>query len=243
MHPTPDTTIRDIVSADFRAAAVFQSYGIDFCCKGARAVGVACAEAGIPVERVLEDVAAACGASQAGAPRYGAWDIPMLTTYIVGNHHTYVREAIPTLLAHTAKVARVHGERHPELKEVARIFADVAEEMESHMFKEEQVLFPYLLALARAGMSADLPPAPFSTIASPIDVMELEHEHAGDAMARIRTLTSGYQPPEDACATYRVCLQELAAFETDLHAHVHLENNILFPKALRLEASLSTLSA
>lgn len=238
MHPTPDTSIRDLVTADFRAAAVFQKHGIDFCCQGARPIGRACDEAGLDVARVLDDLRAATSTAAAGAPRYGSWDVATLTTYITGNHHAFVREAIPALLTHTAKVARVHGERHPETEQVARLFAEVAAEMQSHMQKEEQVLFPYLDALSRADKEGVPPRAPFGTVANPIRVMELEHDAAGSLMAQIRELTSGYTPPADACTTYRVAYQELEAFETDLHTHVHLENNILFPKALRIEAAL-----
>ena len=160
-------------------------------------------------------------------------------SYIVGNHHAFVRQAMPVLLTHTKKVAGVHGDRHPELPEVARLFNEVAGEMTSHMAKEEQILFPYIVALEEASRSAGRgPSAPFGTVRNPIRMMEAEHESAGDAMARIRSLTSDYAIPDGACTTYRVSLQELEAFERDLHEHVHLENNILFPKAARLEAEM-----
>jgi regulator of cell morphogenesis and NO signaling len=147
-----------------------------------------------------------------------------------------VREALPVLRQHTQKIAAVHGERHAELVHIARLFARVADEMTEHMAKEEQILFPFIAQAANAVAGGRVPPVPpFGTVENPIRMMEHEHRFVGDAMAEMRSLTSGFTPPEDACATYRVCLQELAAFEQDLHAHVHLENNILFPKAVALE--------
>jgi regulator of cell morphogenesis and NO signaling len=236
MNATLQTTIRDIVADDFRAAAVFHRHEIDFCCKGGRSVEEACRERGISPAALMDEIDAACAPGQPGAPRFASWDPSALVSYIVSNHHTYVRESLPTLLAHTEKLAGVHGERHPELKEIARIIEAVAEEMTSHMFKEEQILFPFIVATDAARKQGQRPPlAPFGTVANPIEMMEMEHESAGNAMARIRQLSAGYQPPADACTTWRVCLQELEAFENDLHAHVHLENNILFPKALELE--------
>jgi regulator of cell morphogenesis and NO signaling len=170
------------------------------------------------------------------APRYASWAPQTLISYIVENHHAYVREALPVLLRHTQKVADVHGQRHPELIHVARLIVRVAAEMTEHMAKEEQVLFPFIAELAAAsGAGRAAPQAPFGTVENPIRMMEHEHRFVGDAMAEIRALTDGYTPPDNACTTYRVCFQELQAFEADLHAHVHLENNILFPKAVVLE--------
>jgi len=229
-------TIRDIVASDYRAAEVFQRHGIDFCCGGDRRVEDACRSRNVPPETVLSELASLDKTSDAGTPRFNTWELPALVAYIVANHHGYVRQAIPSLLTHTKKVAAVHGEHHPEMVEVAGLFQDVANEMTSHMQKEELMLFPFINALAGAAAAGrPAPAAPFGTVANPIRMMEREHESAGGAMARINDLTRGYQPPEDACTTFRVCLQELDAFERDLHAHVHLENNILFPKATMLE--------
>jgi regulator of cell morphogenesis and NO signaling len=237
MNATIDTTIRDIVAGDYRAASVFHKYGIDFCCGGGRTVDDACRSKALNAKQVLADVAAACAGTDNTAPAFASWDVSTLVAYIIANHHAYVRGALPTIVAYTEKLASVHGENHPELIEVRNLFADVADEMTSHMMKEEQILFPFISALgdaAKAGRPAPHPP--FGTVENPIRMMEQEHESAGNAMARINELTGGYQPPADGCTTYRVGLQELDAFERDLHAHVHLENNILFPKALRLEA-------
>ena len=239
MTATPDTTIRDIVADDFRAAAVFQQFGIDFCCNGNRTVEDACRTGAASAEDVLRSLGEATIGQPAGTPRFNAWDLATLVAFIVANHHVYVRQAMPPLLTHTEKLARVHGARHPEVLEVARLFAGIADEMTSHMEKEEHILFPYILELAAAARThAAAPSAPFGTVRNPIRMMEAEHESAGTAMARIHELTSGYSVPADGCATYEVCLRELEAFEADLHQHVHLENNILFPKAARLEAEL-----
>ncbi len=235
MTATLDMTIRDIVANDFRTAAVFQRHGIDFCCKGDRSIQDACRNGRVTAEEVLKDIEEAT----ATPARFNSWDLSTLATYIVGNHHAFVRQTIPVLLTHTKKVAAVHGDRHPELPEVARLFNEVASEMTSHMAKEEQILFPYIVELEEASHVAGArPSAPFGTVRNPIRMMEAEHESAGDAMARIRFLTSGYAIPDSACTTYRVCQQELEAFERDLHDHVHLENNIQFPQAARLEAEM-----
>lgn len=241
MTATLDMTIRDIVANDFRTAAVFQRHGIDFCCRGNRSIQDACRTTKASADEVLREIAAATATPPTVTARFSTWDFATLVSYIVGNHHAFVRASMPILLTHTKKVAAVHGEDHPELVEVARLFAEVAEEMTSHMLKEEQILFPYILDLEQASEGAAPPPsAPFGTVRRPIRMMEAEHEAAGDAMARIRSLTSGYAIPEGACTTYRVCLQELEAFERDLHEHVHLENNILFPKAADLESKLGS---
>ena len=237
MQTTSARTIRDIVADDYRTAAIFQRYGIDFCCRGNRTVEQACGEAGLPADTVQRDLEDATALPPIGcAPRFNSWDLQSLITYIVSNHHAYVRAQMPMIQAHADKVARVHGGRHPEMLEVARTFDGVVEEMSVHMMKEEQILFPYVARLEAAVSSGgDVPAPPFGTVQKPIRMMEREHESAGDALAEIKRLTGGYRPPEDACGTFLVLLQELQAFEEDLHRHVHLENNILFPKALRLE--------
>lgn len=237
MIATEETTVGDIVAQDFRSAEVFQRHGIDFCCKGGQSIEQACRNKGVSVERILHELAEATTAAGAGSPRFNQWDLTALVSYIEANHHAFVRRTIPTLLAHTRKVAKVHGQAHPELPQVAQLFELVADEMTSHMAKEENILFPYIVALEKASFDGiGSPASPFGTVANPIRVMEAEHEAAGDAMARIRELTDAYKIPSGACTTYRVCLQELEAFERDLHEHVHLENNILFPRALRLES-------
>ena len=140
--------------------------------------------------------------------------------------------------AHTRKVAEVHGDHHPEVREIAQRFDLVVADLTAHMAKEERMLFPYISRLSAAARGGELPVAPFGTIANPIGMMEIEHKNAGDHLAAIRTLSAGFVPPSDACTTFKVTYQELQAFEADLHRHVHLENNILFPRALDLEREL-----
>jgi regulator of cell morphogenesis and NO signaling len=229
------TTIREIVAGDFRAASVFQRFGIDFCCGGNRPVGDACRDLGVDALAVQAELAAATASPDPGAPRYSAWELDALISYIVANHHAYVRQATETLRIHTRKVADVHGDRHPEVRAIAEQFEHVAQDMTQHMAKEEHVLFPYITALVAAERGGQSPVAPFGEVANPIRMLEIEHQAAGDEMASIRKLSGGYAVPPDACTTFRVTYQELQAFEADLHQHVHLENNILFPKALVLE--------
>jgi regulator of cell morphogenesis and NO signaling len=237
MTVTPEATIREIVAADYRTAAVFQRHGLDFCCNGCRTIEEGCREAGVEAAAVLRELDAVLAAPADGTPRFEAWDARTLIDHIVTTHHEYVRQALPALQQHAEKIASVHGERHPELVHIAGLVRRVAAEMTDHMVKEERVLFPFIAALeAAAADGVRVPRPPFGTVANPIHAMEAEHEFVGDAMAEMRHLTGGFTPPEDACATYRVCLQELDGFERDLHAHVHLENNLLFPKAVALEA-------
>jgi regulator of cell morphogenesis and NO signaling len=238
MKATLDTTIGEIVADDFRAAAIFQRHGMDFCCHGSRTLEQSCDDAGITAGHLMRELDELAAVPSSGVPRYNTWDLPTLVSYIVANHHAYVREALPLLVTHSRKIAEVHGSRHPELPRVAQLVQDIADEMTSHMMKEEQILFPYIGSLAAAAAAGrPAPRAPFGSVDNPIHMMEAEHESAGNAMLEIRELTDGYRLPDDGCSTYAVCLKELEAFERDLHAHVHLENNILFPKTSALAAA------
>ena len=239
MQISEASTVGEIVANDFRLAAVFQGFGIDFCCGGKRTLADACRQRNVDAAVVLEAIERTSQYLSASLP-FDAWEPEMLISFIVEKHHDYVRRTLPSLTGFTQKLASVHGDRHPELREVASLTADVSAEMTAHMEKEERILFPYIGAMAAAvkqGCAA--PGAPFGAIENPIRMMELEHESAGTAMARISQLTGGYSVPDDGCTTYRVCLQALQAFEQDLHQHVHLENNILFPKALALAGRTS----
>ena len=235
LSPAEGDTVGELVAKDYRKAQVFKKYGIDFCCGGKKSVAQACEEKGINPE-VLETELEASTAAATRETDYGSWEPGFLADFIVNMHHKYVREAIPALYEYTSKIARVHGQRHPELLEVAKHFTNVANELEAHMPKEERVLFPYIKQLAEAkkhGVTLDKPA--FGSIQNPINMMEMEHEAAGDEMVSIRTLTNDFELPADACATYTVAFKKLQEFEEDLHRHIHLENNILFPKALELE--------
>lgn len=236
--PSPsELTVRDLVTRDFRAATVFHRYAIDFCCGGGKPLSEVCRAKGLDEAEIENELARACASSENRPPPFADWDADALTRYIVGRHHGYCRGAMPAIAAHARKLAQVHGPAQPELVEVSTIFGRLCADMDAHMLKEERVLFPYIEQLAatrRAGLGVF--PAPFGDVGNPIRMMEADHDAAGAAMARIRELTDGYAVPAHGCTTWRVTLQELEAFEQDLHAHVHLENNILFPKARALAA-------
>ena len=239
MYNLDTTTIKEIVTHNFRAASVFEKYSLDFCCKGGKTIAAACNEKQLDPSVVINELQTLNDAVDTSSQRFNRWDVDFLASYIVENHHAYVRQSIPVLIAHTQKVAMVHGERHPEMKKTADLFGVVAQEMIQHMHKEEQILFPAIAAVARAKREgSSLPSLPFGSVKNPIALMEQEHDSAGTIMFEIRELTSNYTVPEDGCTTYRVTLQELKEFELDLHQHVHLENNILFPKSIALEEQL-----
>ena len=232
-------TLKEIVNANFRAAAVFEKYSLDFCCRGGKSIADACADKGIEAAPVVQDLLTIPADVQYTADRFAEWDTAFLIDYIVNNHHAYVTKIIPVLAAHTQKIASVHGANHPEVITIAGHFAAVANELLQHMQKEEMVLFPYIKSMAQAvKMGTPLPKSPFGTVANPIKMMEAEHQNAGDELYAVRSLSSGYTVPDDACTTFRVTYQELQDFERDLHQHVHLENNILFPRAVAWEQEL-----
>jgi regulator of cell morphogenesis and NO signaling len=230
-----NSTLSDLVSRDVRAGAIFDRHGLDYCCGGARSLADGCAQRGINLAAVLSELEALSPESR----EHVADDPASLIDYIVLRHHAYVRASMPMIQEHLTKVVAAHGTNHAELSAVDTEFAKIARELTQHMVKEEQVLFPYIRALASAvGSGGAPPPDMFGTVQNPIRMMEIEHQVVGDALAAIRHLTGGYQPPADACATYRLVLQELTAFERDLAAHVHLEDHVLFPKAVELESDI-----
>lgn len=232
-------TIRELVREDHRAAAVFEKYSIDFCCRGDKVLDAACADRGVDLAPVLKELSQLKGIADSEGFRPDEWDLDALADFIVNNHHRYVTRVVPVISAHIDKLLSVHGENHPELSEIAARFHMVAEELAHHMYKEENVLFPYIKTLAfaaRNGRIVDAPP--FGTIRRPVQMMEDEHRSAGDAISSIRNASNGFLLPADACETYRVTYLELEDFERDLHQHIHLENNILFPKAINLENTL-----
>lgn len=240
MNTTEEITLGGIVARDYRAAAIFETYGLDFCCRGRQSLAEACRARGVAPEGVLAELAGLDDAA-AAEPPFASYELDELVAHIVSTHHAYVKRTLPTLDAYLQKLVAVHGERHPELTTVRERFAQVSRELTLHMAKEEEILFPYIVALARAGRHEQhMPPNMFGTVQHPIRMLEAEHESAGHQTELIRVLTSGYTVPDDGCTTYRVAFDELSAFERDLHRHVHLENNILFPRAVDLEAGLTS---
>ena len=223
------TPIGDIVANDFRTASVFKHNHIDFCCGGKKSLETACFERGVDLvkmERELKDISA--DTSNVGHD-FKSWKPDFLSDYIINTHHRYVLKTLPDLVFYTQKIADVHGNHHPELIEVASLFAKINHELLQHLKNEEEILFPAIKhVLIHDDAESKI------TIISEITRMAAEHEFAGGAMDRINTLTNHYTLPEDGCATYQVTFKLLDQFEDDLHIHVHLENNILYPSALEL---------
>lgn len=233
MHHSPleTTALAEIVRQDSRIGAILDGYHLDFCCGGALTLAHACEERGIDVQRVITDIEALA------VPAREYPDNPIgLISHIIACHHNYVRQSLPVIHAHLAKVVAAHGARHPELAFIESEFAKIGTELQQHLLKEEQVLFPYVIALSEAvDNRGPLPPNMFGTIQNPIRMMEIEHQEASERMVAIRELSHGYKAPEDACDTYRLVFEELEAFGRDLYVHTELENDVLFPKAVELE--------
>lgn len=235
-----ETKIGEAVALNFRYAQVFEKYGIDFCCGGKKSISDACIANGIDPEAVISSLSNIQENGNGNLSNYNLWKPDFLIDYIVNNHHRYVEKMMPVIYMHSQKAAEKHGLSHPETAAIAGLFISIKEELEVHMQKEERMLFPYIKQILKLEESGEeFPYPPFGTIENPVRVMELEHEAAGKLMAEINSLSSGYTPPADACTTFKVLYQELKEFEDDLHKHIHLENNILFPKAIELEKSLT----
>lgn len=231
--------IKDIVASNFKAAHVFEKYGIDFCCKGNRMVKSACEEKGVDVTSLNNDLAGVGESAGSENLRFNDWDLNFLMQYIVNNHHSYVLSSVPKITEHLQKVVNAHGSKNPYIHEVAALFNQVADELMSHMRKEEQILFPLIKQLTDAEKSNEKPGnRAYMSVKNPISAMENEHESAGGALERIREITNNFTLPEGACPTFFLTYKELDEFEKDLHKHVFLENSILFPKAVKLEESI-----
>lgn len=222
-------TIGKMVAVDYRKAMVFKSHGIDFCCGGNISLEEAARNHNVPLEQLISELRAV-DESETVATDYASWTTARLIDHIVKRHHLYVSNTIEQLIPMLDKVERVHGDRHPELTDVNRVFREVANELVSHMHKEEKILFPAILELENEQAAPR-----FETVQGPISRMEHEHDLAGELMREIASLTENYTLPKGACATYTVVYKVLDEFEQDLHTHIHLENNILFPRALELE--------
>lgn len=226
-------TLAQIVNSNHKAASVFEKYRLDFCCKGKRSLQQACVEQQVELSQVEGDLGYIFSKDITGDIDFEKMSLTQLCEYIVQTHHAYVKNEMPQIYAYLHKVTSKHGDRHPELYKIFQTFAAVKEEMEGHMKKEELILFPRIKELEKLANSEN---GQFQMnigyLQSPINVMEHEHDHAGTQLNEIRILTNDYTPPQDACTTYRLSFAALQAFELDLHQHVHLENNVLFPKAI-----------
>ena len=222
-------TVGEIVTNDIRTSAAFKKAGIDFCCGGKQSLTEACKEKGIDVSKLENEILKISEEPINEFMNFKNWDPVFLSDYIVNTHHKFVVKNLPDLIFYTQKIANVHGDNHPELNEVADLFAKVNDELLQHLKNEEEVLFPAIKEAVQSNSALAK-----KTIKSEIERMMGEHEFAGGAMDHINVITNGYQVPADGCNTYRVAFDLLDKFEDDLHTHVHLENNILYPKALEL---------
>lgn len=240
MNTLKEPTIGQIVADDYRTAKIFRNFGLDFCCGGKKTLDEACEKKDIDIEEVKKALASV-DSKGTDQHNYSNWSLDFLTDYIVNNHHRFIRDKLPEITFYAKKVAKVHGKRHEELNEILHEFLMIHDELLNHLDKEEQMLFPYIKELVEHERNQESPKEKpsFNTAANPIAMMEEEHDEVGQAFAKIEQLSHNFTPPEDACATYRVFYQNLEGFQDDLHKHVHLENNVLFPKALELEKRLN----
>lgn len=236
LQKNTEKEIGQYVADDFRTAAIFSKYKIDFCCNGNRTLTEACEKKGIDSEVIKEELNQVLNSSSNETIDYKSWPLDLLAEYIEKKHHRYVEEKIPVLRQFLDKLCRVHGERHPELYKINELFTSSAVELASHMKKEELILFPFIKKMVKAKLENGVVQSPqFGTVENPIAMMKHEHDTEGERFREITELTSNYNPPADACNTYKVTFAMLNEFEKDLHLHIHLENNILFPKAIKLE--------
>lgn len=240
MNIQGNQNIGELVAKDYRTASVFKKYGVDFCCQGNRTIDAACQAKKIDSQLLVDDLNALNQSGPDQGTDYQSWPLDLLADYIEKKHHRFVKEKTQEIIPFLHKVCRVHGDRHPELLEINEEFLASAEELGAHMQKEELILFPYVRKIAEAKQGNSKLEAPaFGTVQNPINMMMEEHTIEGERFRKIEALTNNYTPPIDACTTYRVTFALLRDFEQDLHLHIHLENNILFPKAIELEQKLS----
>jgi regulator of cell morphogenesis and NO signaling len=239
MENISQQTLASIVKANHRTVPVLEKYKLDFCCKGKRTLSEACRENNLITESVIQELLQTQDGEKNAHTPFEEMTAEQLINFIVTHHHFYVKQSVPQIFHHVQKVAAKHGDRFPYMIHAAQLFAEVADDLISHMQKEEMILFPRIKQLEETFANGEGAKGNESFILAPINVMEEEHEHAGNLLAEIRTLTNDYTAPADACTTFRITLAELKEFEEDLHKHVHLENNILFPLAEKMLQSVA----
>jgi regulator of cell morphogenesis and NO signaling len=240
MNATAEKTVRELAVENPGATRVFERFGIDYCCGGNQTLEKACRERNVSIDEVRDSLEAAQVPAQAGRDRRDWQNAPLsdLISHIKATHHKYTREEIGRLGPLFAKVCSVHGANHPELLQLRDTFSGLSLELISHLMKEEMVLFPYIVRMEEAVVeNSPVLPAPFGTVRNPVAMMEHEHDSAGNALRTLREGSHNYAAPADACVSYQTLYRALAEFEADLHQHIHLENNILFPRAVALEAA------
>ena len=232
---TQEKTIGDFVAENFRTAEVFKKYNIDFCCKGGRTVEEACDSKKVSPQQIYHELEEIVNRKSEDID-FNSWPLDLLADYVEKTHHRYVEEKSAMLIPYLNKLCKVHGERHPELFEINELFIGSAQDLAAHMKKEELILFPFIKQMVEAKKNGEPLPAPrFGTVENPVAMMKHEHEAEGERFVKIAELTNNYEFPDDACGTYQVTYRMLEDFQNDLHKHIHLENNILFPKAIAME--------
>lgn len=233
---TPALTVGEIVAADIRTAEVFKRLGIDFCCNGKRTLMDACVRAEVPIKTVVETLYKLPTEERRSSEKFDEWELGFLADYVLAVHHGYLYDNLPFIEELVVKVAAKHGDRYPTLHLVQQAYVALKADLLSHLQKEEIALFPIIKELAAAKRNPAIPQTgrPLS-IKAPVACMEHEHQDAGSLLFQLRELTNDYTPPADACNSHRLMLAKLAELEADLMQHIHLENNILFPKAIALE--------
>jgi len=239
MNLSSETKVKDIVLSDRKAKRILEDAGVDYCCGGAKSLHQACMHTDVPAEEILKRLRENSEQVDPGETVWVSAPLADLTRHIREKHHQYVREAIPRVRTLLEKVKAKHRDNHPEITDIQMLFIEVGQEMIMHMQKEEQILFPYIDAVERSANEKKPLEAPFfGTVRNPIQAMMSEHDSAGELVRQIRKASSEYTPPADACTSYQALYQDLRQFEDDLHQHVHLENNILFPRAVEMEAAV-----
>ena len=231
-------TVAEFVTENIKTADVFKKHGIDFCCGGGITVKDACDKNNVDFNTLINELNLLEGKASF-LNDYDKWELDFLIDFIQNTHHKYVEENLTLLKQYGDKVAKVHGNNHIELLEIKQLIRAVSDELTTHMKKEELILFPFIKKLVNAkreGIKLETPS--FGSVNNPIQMMEEDHDLAGDIFKRLSELTNTYQTPEDACNTFKALYAKLKEFEDDLHLHVHLENNILFPKAKQIEERL-----
>ena len=233
-----DRTVREVALELPQATRIFERLKIDYCCGGDKPLTEACASAGVEVDDVMRmlDEAGQARIREIGAVDFRQASLTELIAYILDKHHVYTKEEMVRLESLIEKVIGAHGANHPELHGMGELFRQLCADLTPHMFKEEQILFPYIVEMEKAAIQhSPAPFAPFGTVNNPIRMMMMEHETVGEILRELRALSSDYAVPADGCISYQTLCQALAAFEKDLHHHIHLENNILFPRAIEME--------
>jgi regulator of cell morphogenesis and NO signaling len=238
MTMTAERTVRELALENTTATRVFEKLGIDYCCGGNKSLGDACRASNLSVDQVIDSLEMAEEAAHA-ARKDRNWQIEPLAdliAHIKNTHHKYTSEEMARLVPLLDKVCSVHGKNHPELQRVRENFQSLVQELTTHLMKEERVLFPYIVRMEEAVIQKEpVLPSPFGSVQNPISMMEHEHDSAGSALRAMRDASGGYKAPADACVSFQTLYKALADFEADLHQHIHLENNILFPRAIALE--------